>query len=221
MKKSVISKVSLLLICLGITINVSAQQPFKIYYDVPFIPQPTNVYCWSSSIAMILWWKQNEHEQASTQESLTPTQVAVYNDWWNYWFPKGLDYKDQRPFEAWKFTTLAPQSMTLDGFRDILSNSPIWIAYDGCTNPLANCGHSVVVVGATSDGTEAGTTLFINDPDDGSGVYPNKGVRDRKMLYTEFTQRMEHWATRVIDFDRSQNGGEQKHSINFMAYIPR
>jgi len=220
MKKQFYSKIFLFLFCASLTISVNAQHPFKIYHDVPFIPQPNDVFCWSTSIAMILWWKQNEKEQACSQESLTPTQVAMYHDWWSYWFPKGLDVTDQQPFQQWKFTTLAPQSLTLDGFRDILEQSPIWIAYDGCTNPLVACGHAVVIVGATSDGTEEGTTVYIHDPDDGSGVYPNKGVRDNKMKYTEFVDRQASRAIRIIDQDRAANGGVQKHQINFMAYLP-
>ncbi len=209
MKKKIII---LLLIISGFTLR--AQTPVDIYYHVPFIPQPTNVSCWSSSIAMILWWRDNEGAQMSLVDALTPEQVATDIGYWNEHFREGMDSFDTEPLEEYGFVTVPPMSFPVETLVSYLEHSPLWVAYYGCANPLDTCGHAVVLVGMQGDGTPEHTDVILHDPDDGSGIYPNLGVRDRVMPYQEFIDRLNARAIDMMGYERPEDG-----AMNFLAYL--
>jgi len=196
----------LLIIVSGLSLR--AQTPVDIYYHVPFIPQPTSVSCWSSSIAMILWWRDNEDAQMCLMDALTPEEVALNIGYFEQYFKTGLDGDDATPLNDYGFITVQPMSFPIATLVSFLRHGPVWVAYEGCQNPLSNCGHAVVLVGIRGDGTPVNTTVFLHDPDDGSGTYPNLGVRDREMDYNEFIERLNHFALR-------RSGQE----ILFLAYL--
>ena len=209
MKKTIII---LLLIVSGF--GLKSQTPVDIYYHVPFIPQPDSVACWSSSIAMILWWRDNRNSQMSLVDALTPEQVAVDIGYWNEHFRTGLRAFDTAPLEWYGFESIPPSSFTVETLAGYLGHSPMWVAYNGCTNPLDTCGHAVVLVGLVGDGTPENTDVILHDPDDGSGIYPNLGVRDRVMPYEEFIERLNTRAIDVLPYDRAGDG-----ALNFLAYL--
>jgi len=219
-----------LLLMVVCTLTTSAQKMAKkpiskvkdkvdIYHFVPFIPQPTSVSCWSASLAMILWWCENEKTQSCLQEALTPQQVATNIKYFQQFFgtggKRGLNSFDAQPLSHYGFVRMPVEmvSQPAEYYIDLIKNGPVWIAYEGCTNPVTRCGHAVVMVGMKGDGTFDGTNVIIHDPDDGSGAYPNLGVRDRAMTLAEFEQRLTNRILRI-----EKNSTEDISKLNFMAY---
>jgi hypothetical protein len=112
-KKTII----ILLIIAGM--NPGLQSQIDIYHHVPFIPQPTQCSCWSSSIAMILWWRDCEDAQMCLPDALTPEQVALDIGYWQEQFQTGMDAEDTFPLEYYNLVTVQPMSFpveTLAGF---------------------------------------------------------------------------------------------------------
>jgi hypothetical protein len=198
--------------------SLRAQTPVDIYYHVPFIPQPDSVACWSSSIAMILWWRDNRDAQMSLVDALTPEQVALNIGYWKEHFRTGLDAFDTAPLEWYGFETVPPSSFPVETLADYLEHSPMWVAYNGCANPLDTCGHAVVLVGMHGDGTPEHTDVILHDPDDGSGIYPNLGVRDRVMPYVEFIERLNSRAIDMQGYERPEDGA--MHFLAFLRHPP-
>lgn len=208
MKKKIIIIVAI--VC-GFSLNLQCQ--IDIYHYVPFIPQPTRVSCWSASIAMILWWRDNQNEQMCLVDALTPEDVALSMDYWDQYFYDGLDSYDSHPFDVYNFVTLQPMSFPVEALAGYLRHGPMWVAYYGCTNPLDTCGHAVVLVGMRGDGTPQGTEVIIHDPDDGSGTYPNLGERDRSMPYEEFITRLNERALYLLSLPEASS-----NQVSFLAY---
>jgi hypothetical protein len=60
---------------------------------------------------------------------------------------------------AWKLTIEAPQSYTIDAFRNLIQvKGPLWV---GASVPAL---HAIVVTGVYSDGSVDNTFVRINDP---------------------------------------------------------
>jgi hypothetical protein len=72
----------------------------------------------------------------------------------------------------------------------------------------------VVWVGLKGNGTHEGTKVIVHDPDDGSGQYPNKGIRNYEMTLKEFEERLAYLAIGVVNSNRSVNS----KNICYMAY---
>jgi hypothetical protein len=208
MKKKIII---LLLIISGFTLK--AQTPVDIYYHVPFIPQPTDASCWSASIAMILWWRDCEDAQMSLVDALTPEQVAGNIGYWQQFFYDGLSSFDAHPLDVYNLVSVQPMSFPVATLAGFLEHGPMWVAYNGCANPLTECGHAVVLIGMHGDGTPQNTEVILHDPDDGSGIYPNLGERDRVMPYTEFIDRLNERATQLLSLPEARN-----NPVSFLAY---
>jgi hypothetical protein len=206
-------KIIILFLFVAAGISLRAQTPVDIYYQVPFIPQPTGVSCWSSSIAMILWWRANREAQACLMDALTPQEVERNLPFWEEYFGSGLSSFDGNPLDYYNLVPVQPSSFPVETFADYLRHGPLWAAYFGCTNPVQNCGHVVVVVGMHGDGTPENTIVILHDPDDGTGVYPNLGVRDREMPYEEFIFRLNERA-----LERLTHPEADTNPVNFLAY---
>ena len=156
-----------LLFALFLLVSITAsqaQQSIDIYHHVPFIPQPTNVSCWSTSISMILWWRDNEDAQMSLVDALTPSQVAQNSGYWAQYFNNGLSSYDSGPLDFWGFESVQPMSFPVTTLISYLRKGPVWVAYNGCSNPTTNCGHAVVLIGIRGDGTPDGTTVITSRP---------------------------------------------------------
>lgn len=116
-------------------------------YDVPLIPQGTNMGCWAASIAMILSWQNDA--------SFDPGMIAANPGGTNYVpsLSSGLDPNDKYILERNGFTLESPQCYMLSAVQSLIeSYGPLWVA---CAVPSP---HIRVVTGYD------GGVLYINDP---------------------------------------------------------
>jgi hypothetical protein len=125
--------------------------PIDVRYDVPLVPQLTNMSCWAAGAAMLVGWRD--------RVSINPSEIAKGIGYWSQYNKNGLDANDTTMFQYWGLTPEAPQSYTVEGFAHLLKdNGPLWVA-------SAEPGpHIRVVTGMSGDGTPDGTTVYINDP---------------------------------------------------------
>jgi len=184
MKKICILFFSLLLV---ISLRAQNQSFAKLdrQYQVSLVPQPTGVSCWATSIAMLLWWRDGNN--------VDPTQVADDLAYWVQFFNEdvgGLEKDDRFPFQYYGMKVEDPLCYTVEGMYNLLDDyGPLWVALDACY-PDDTCAHALVVTGMFGDGTPDGTILYINDPDDGSGSYPNSG-KQYNLTYSAFAAKLE------------------------------
>lgn len=116
-------------------------------YDVPLIPQGTNMGCWAASIAMILGWKNSA--------SFDPAMIAANPGGLNYEpsLTTGLDPNDRYILEQNGFELEPPQCYMLSRIQQLIdSNGPLWVA------SAAPAPHIRVVTGYKGD------QMYINDP---------------------------------------------------------
>lgn len=116
-------------------------------YDVPLIPQGTNMGCWAASIAMILGWKNSA--------SFDPATIAANPGGASYVpeLTNGLDPNDQYILERNGFKLEPPQCYMMQSIHGLLeSYGPLWVA------GAAPAPHIRVVTGFN------GGVLYINDP---------------------------------------------------------
>ena len=144
-------------------------------YDVPLVPQLSNMSCWAASIAMILGWKN--------QMSIADVTIARNAGGPNYMtsYNQGLDPNDKRILRANGFEVEAPQCYTESGILNLLrSRGPLWVA------TWAPGPHIRVVTGM------AGSQLSINDP-----APVGRGSR-YKRPFTQFFGAMENLGAREL-----------------------
>jgi len=146
-------------------------------------------------------------------DALTPQEVEINLPFFEEYFGDGLSSFDPFPLEFYSLVPVQPSSFPVETFVNYLNHGPLWAAYFGCPNPVQNCGHAVVVVGIHGDGTPENTVVVIHDPDDGSGSYPNLGVRDREMPYEEFIFRLNERAQERLTHPEAED-----NPVNFLAY---
>ena len=144
-------------------------------YDVPLIPQMTNMSCWAASIAMILGWKNNMS---------IPDEIIAKNPGGINYMPSyanGLDPNDKYILGVNGFETDAPQCYTANAIYDLLwAKGPLWVA------TWAPGPHIRVVTGLI------GNTLYINDPAPvGSGSRYSQ-------TFTQFFGAMENLGSREM-----------------------
>ncbi|HYR06684.1 MAG TPA: papain-like cysteine protease family protein, partial [Longimicrobium sp.] len=152
----------------------SGEQSFHVTYDVPLIPQQTDMSCWAAGAAMVLAWRDN----ASIDPAAIGRAVGYVKQ-----YQKGLPADDTRVLTAWGFTPEHGQTYTVEGFRRLLErHGPLWVA-------SAEPGpHIRVVTGLSGDGTPDGTRVHINDPwEKGMNPFrlPNAGAQYQE-TYREF-----------------------------------
>lgn len=119
-------------------------------YDVPLVPQSTNMSCWAASMAMVMSW----HDQASYD----PSTIAR-NPGGTSYMPQfanngpGLDPNDRYILERNGFTLEYPQCYTLEAIQGLMARvGPLWFA------SLSPAPHIRVIRGFTGD------QLYVNDP---------------------------------------------------------
>lgn len=116
-------------------------------YNVPLIPQTTNMSCWAASIAMILGWRDN----ASYSDALLAANYGGTN--YAPMMLSGLDPNDRYILQRNGFTLEAPQCYTLRGVKQLLQHyGPLWVA------TAAPSPHIRVVTGID------GHFVLVNDP---------------------------------------------------------
>lgn len=198
MKKSTFKLTFLLLFSWTILFSQDQSVPeHNIYYDVPLVPQQTNMSCWAAGAAMITGWRD--------KVSVDPKEVADGVGYWNQYQHNspGLDPNDVKMLDKYALTRKAPQSYTVDGFAQVLENGPLWVA---SAEPGA---HIRVVTGMMGDGTPEGTIVYVNDPWDkdkkeldgmseADFAKNNKGSQYSES-YIEFMNKMENLARRELN----------------------
>ena len=159
-----------------------AQTPIDIRYDVQLVPQETDVSCWGAAAAMIVGWRDGI--------SISSANIA---DSLGYGIefagcPGGLPLDDTKMMEQWGLVAEAPQTLTPEGFAQLLEQyGPLYVV-------TAEPGtHARVVTGMSGDGTADGTTLFINDPWE-----PNVGSQYTE-TYNEFLNKQATLAGETAD----------------------
>jgi papain like cysteine protease AvrRpt2 len=152
-------------------------------YDVPLIPQGTNMGCWAAGIAMILSWQN--------QASFDPGMIAANPGGLSYVpsLQSGLDPNDRYILERNGFSLEAPQCYAPSAIFDLLtSTGPLWVA---SLVALSGAGPSPVPHIRVVTGME-GSRLFINDP------WPvNRGASYTR-LFGDFFGQMESLGAREL-----------------------
>ena len=125
-------------------------------YDVPLIPQRTNMGCWAASIAMILSWKNDA--------SFDPGSIAANSGGPSYVpeLTNGLDPNDRHILESNGFKILYPQCYTYQGFIDLLdAHGPLWIA-GAVPSPHIRVvtGYYLGLLSVTTPGHRTGRKIF-------------------------------------------------------------
>jgi hypothetical protein len=160
----------------------AGEQSFHVAYEVPLVPQQTDMSCWAAGAAMVRAWRDN----ASVDPGAIGRAVGYVKQ-----YQQGLPADDTRVLTAWGFTPEPAQTYTVDGFRRLLErHGPLWVA-------SAEPGpHIRVVTGLSGDGTPDGTRVHINDPwERGMNPFrlPNAGAQYQE-TYREFEEKQRRLA---------------------------
>ncbi|HEX6367478.1 MAG TPA: papain-like cysteine protease family protein [Longimicrobium sp.] len=161
-------------------------QSFHVSYDVPLVPQQTDMSCWAAGAAMVLAWR----DDASVDPGAIGRAVGYVKQ-----YQHGLPADDTRVLTAWGFTPEHAQTYTVEGFRALLErHGPLWVA-------SAEPGpHIRVVTGLSGDGTPDGTRVHINDPwERGMDPFrlPNAGAQYQE-TYREFEEKQRRLALKEL-----------------------
>ena len=141
----------------------------SISYDIPLIPQPTNISCWAAALAMIVSYRDNT--------TYTPEYIASYA---GMNINTGYGWSDiRRAVFAWGLFETAPMSAMPDYWASLLeTHGPLWIVEVGAPY------HAVVVAGMYGTGSPDATEVWIYNP-----WPPNQGAIEYKTFMdfdTEF-----------------------------------
>jgi N-acetyl-anhydromuramyl-L-alanine amidase AmpD len=190
-------------------------QSFTMNWDeVQQLAQPTNVSCWATAASMVLGWRDRmsltvegiaERAGLTTATGLDPAQVGQFAT------DMGM-------------TAEPPQSYTVEGFQQLLSNNgPLWV---GAAVPGL---HAIVVTGLYGDGSD--TFVRITDPWDrdigapGSpGAYSTSHATGSRyiMRWADFVAEYERAATNFsrVNLQILHCGGTHGHVANTGAGTP-
>jgi ABC-type bacteriocin/lantibiotic exporter with double-glycine peptidase domain len=144
-------------------------------YDVPLVPQTSNMSCWAASIAMILGWKN--------QQSIPDEVIAQNPGGLSYMtsYTQGLDPNDRYILQANGFDVDPPQCYMPSAINDLLrAKGPLWVA------TWAPGPHIRVVTGMNGD------NVSINDP------APVNGGSQYTMTFSRFFGAMENLGAREL-----------------------
>lgn len=125
-------------------------------YNVPLVPQSTDMSCWAAGIAMIYGWRNSL--------SINPKTIATNAGGISYLDQfkdrtGGLNPNDTYILKRWGLVSEAPQCYTVEGFADLLqSYGPLWVA-SAVPGP-----HIRVVTGIDTDEDGRDGIVAINDP---------------------------------------------------------
>ena len=97
---------------------------------------------------------------------------------------QGTQYTPDDIAQAFGLNVTACACYNIDGWAQLLgSYGPLYIGINGNT-------HAVLITGLTSDGTEEGTTFYINDPWDGA---VSKNYATLTQIYENIDNETEFW----------------------------
>ncbi|MGH9647229.1 MAG: papain-like cysteine protease family protein [Bryobacteraceae bacterium] len=158
-------------------------------YNVPLIPQTTDMSCWAAGIAMIVAWKRHVSINAE-QIATDPGGIPYLAE-----FRTGLNPNDTYILRRWGLVTEAPQCYSTQGLDQLLTRyGPLCVA-------SAVPGPHIRVVCGLLPGTSASETILsINDPWERGMVsfrMPNRGSH-YQMDYLTFTNQLETLGRREL-----------------------
>jgi hypothetical protein len=140
--------------------------PYRVPGIIAALAQPNGNACWATVFTMMKSWKdQASYDIPVALGTVGQTYVDLFNaglalptgDFAAFLNDAGMQY-------------LAPQDPTLDGWlQQLVQHGPIWVGTMNSLAPGAGL-HSRLVRGMKGDGTAAGTSFEIIDPD-GGGTY--------------------------------------------------
>ena len=146
-------------------------------YQVPLVPQTSNMSCWAASIAMILGWKN----QASYADRLLAQVNGPGGSNYMTSYQNGLNPNDKFILRYYGFEIEPPMCYMPGRIKNMLSHwGPLWVA------TWAPGPHIRVVTGMSGD------TLSINDP-----APVNRGAR-YKRSFSQFFGAMENLGSREM-----------------------
>lgn len=155
---------------------VALSQPFDERWEVEPVPQLTDITCWAAAASMVVGWRD--------LISINPTEIAAgAGPWAKYSAGLRADNRDEFA-DMWDLAVAPPQSYTVEGFRDLLHNGPLYIAV------RVPSGHAVCVYGLSGDGTRDGTFVHYHDP-----WPPGVGAPDQVKTFEQFMAEYEDYAT--------------------------
>lgn len=170
-------------------------QSFSINWDeVEQIAQPTGNSCWATAGAMILGWRDRVCLSPETVAEIAGRTTA-----------SGVNASERRQLAVdLGLSYEAPQSYSIDGFRNLLENNgPLWV---GVAIPN---GHAIVVTGLYSDGAEDGSDTYVRITDPWDRVVGSPGAPGAYLnTHTTGSRYIMTWAAFVQEYeDRASSTG--------------
>ncbi|HWS44694.1 MAG TPA: papain-like cysteine protease family protein [Acidimicrobiia bacterium] len=151
-----------------------SNQSYNIVYQVPGMSQPTAMSCWATSFAMLINYLQGTQYTPDDIAQAIGKTTNEYDD----------NADDHAVAQAFGLNVTACACYNIDGWAQLLgSYGPLYIGINGNT-------HAVLITGLTSDGTEEGTTFYINDPWDGA---VSKNYATLTQIYENIDNETEFW----------------------------
>ncbi|MGJ4912959.1 papain-like cysteine protease family protein [Bradyrhizobium sp. HKCCYLRH2060] len=137
--------------------------PYRVPGIIEILAQPNDQACWATAFTMMKSWK----DQASCEIATALGTVGQqYVDLLNSNSPLSASQFGSFLADA-GMQHLAPQDLTIDGWlQQLVDHGPIWVGTMNSLNPPAGL-HSRLVRGIKGDGTAAGTSFEMIDPDGG------------------------------------------------------
>jgi N-acetylmuramoyl-L-alanine amidase len=124
------------------------------------LTQPTSNACWATCFTMMYNYRNGT--------ALTiPGAVATVGEPYVTYLARDqvLPWTETQAFmNATGLTVEAPASYPIDEWIRFLSNGPVWLSYHPGAIPTAGATHMVILAGIETDGTDAGSTVYLVDP---------------------------------------------------------
>ena len=135
----------------GFRIAGAARPRIDLRYEVPLVPQTTEMSCWAAAAAMVVGWRD--------QIAVDTEEIARGTGGWEA-YRAGLQPDDVVTLaRVWDLTIEAPRTYASADLETLLRRcGPLWV---GQADPDL---HVICVVGVSGNGTAEGTLVQVNDP---------------------------------------------------------
>lgn len=160
--------------------------PLGTVLDAKPFAQTKTWSCWAAAAVILLEWKNKiPISELQMAQMAGPNYVAAFNG------NTGLNGTEFSEFaKALHFKTEAPQNFTPTGYHDLLkAHGPLWVGSRLDAATAKSRRHIRVLRGVTGDGTSAGSTAWVLDPD---------GGKDYQSTMPKFSMELEQIAKEEI-----------------------